>query len=54
MSQKQVNEFKEIVPKYTNKWYNFAIDYVNRYFPNNFGYLTMDNLSSLPCNYYDA
>lgn len=54
MKSKEIQEFKEIIPKYKNKYYKYAIKYVNDNFKDNFGELDIDNLSELAVNYKDA
>lgn len=54
MPAKEVKEFREIIPTYTNLHYEYAIKYVNKNFKNNFGELSIDNLSELAVTFKDA
>ena len=54
MSSKDIQDFKEVIPKYKNKHYKYAIKYINQKFKNNFGELDIDNLSELAVDYKDA
>jgi deoxyribodipyrimidine photolyase-related protein len=54
MSKTQLENFKEKIPIYKNKHYDYCIKHINKNFKYNFGELDIDNLSELAVTHVDA